>query len=108
MGGTTVCANADDTYQYIHISANQWNDELCLCGVGIFTCPCSNYIGYRENDISESIEVDFRTSDQATITKLTGEIAAASTKGSCVKACTKGMRATLDADLISTATATVT
>ena len=108
MGGTTKCDAGDDKYQYVHISTMAEDDEVRLCHVGIFTCPCSNYIGYRETEITESITVDLSESNSIIMTVSTSEIAAATTKGSCIKACTKSIRAVLDPDLTATTTATVT
>ena len=108
MGGTTICDAGNDKYQYIHISTMAEDDEIRLCYVGIFTCPCSNYIASRETEITESLTFDFSESNELIMTKTTSEIAAATTKGSCVKACTKSIRAVVDPDLTATATATVT
>ena len=80
-----------------------------MCNVGVFTCPCSNYFGYRNEDLSPSIEFNFvENSNEAYLTASQDNIPAAETKGSCLQTCTKNFRAVMDPDLSSTASATLT
>ena len=62
MGGVVTCSDTGK-FKYIHIAVNM-DEEIRICNIGVFTCPCSNYIGYRDGSSDVSLTFDFTaTSD---------------------------------------------
>ena len=57
MGGVVSVSDPGD-YQYIHLAVNN-QEEIRICNIGVFTCPCSNYIGYRDVSSDVSLTFDF-------------------------------------------------
>ena len=65
MGGVANCASSEK-YKYVHLRIED-TEEVRICNIGVFTCPCSNYIGYRTGSTAISLPFDFTGTDAETI-----------------------------------------
>ena len=68
-------------YKYIHLSVSN-SEEVRICNIGVFTCPCSNYMGSRDTSVDASYTFDFTATSEAKIVQSIS-IANPSIKGSC-------------------------
>lgn len=62
--GGVVTVPDSTKYKYIHLKKSG-GEEVRICNLGIFTCPCSNYIGYRDTSVDASYAFDFTATEEA-------------------------------------------
>ena len=91
MGGVTACnwTGKIDTIKLELASDNVLtNQQIIICNIGIFTCPCTNYIAYRTGTDTLISSMDFDIDDSVTLTQ-TFSYTQPATKGTCNNPCTE-------------------
>ena len=97
-GDATKC-NSTIKNKYFFIQT-MWTDyPFSVCGVGIFTCYCSNYVASRESTFQPTKEeFDFSSLKASSATTISRNIdfTLPTYTGECRNACTISMNATVD------------
>ena len=89
MGGVTACnwTSKFDTIK-LHIVSDNVNtsQQIIICNIGIFTCPCTNYIAYRTATDTLVSSMEFDIDDSSTLAQ-TFSYTQPATKGTCMIPC---------------------
>ena len=100
VGDASTCPTSlNQKYQYLWIKIRETDYEFSLCGIGIFTCHCSDYIASRVSTFEPTEEeFDFTTLKDSSVTTIsrTIDFTLPTRTGGCRNACTFSMSATVD------------